>query len=58
LILENYEPERIGFDGRPEGGNSGWVHVSYDASGKRNDKKNLTMRILNKKAKYFEGIQE
>ena len=58
LILENYEPERIGFDGRPEGGNSGWVHVSYDASGKSNEMKNLTMRIVNKKAKYLEGIQE
>ena len=58
LILEDYDPDRIGWNGRPEGGNSGWVHVSYDASGKRNDKKNGTMRVKKKKMKYIEGIQE
>jgi hypothetical protein len=34
------------------------VHISYDASDRRNEKKNLTMRIIKKKAKYEEGIQE
>jgi len=58
LILENYQPDRIGWDGKPEGGNSGWVHISYDASDRRNEKKNTTMRIVNKKANYEEGIQE
>ena len=58
LILENFDPDRIGWDGKPEGGNSGWVHISYDASDRRNEKKNLTMRIVKKKANYEEGIQE
>ncbi len=58
LILENYAPERISkITGKPEGPNSGWVHVSYSSVGE-NRKEVLRMVKKNGKAKYFRGLTE
>ena len=58
LILENYDPERISkITGKPEGPNSGWVHVSYSSIGE-NRKEVLRMVKKNGKAKYYPGLTE
>ncbi len=58
LILENYAPERISkITGKPEGPNSGWVHVSYSSVGE-NRKEVLRMVKKKGKAKYFRGLTE
>ena len=58
LILENYAPERISkITGKPEGPNSGWVHVSYSSIGE-NRKEVLRMVKKNGKAKYYPGLTE
>tara|TARA_Y100000593_G_scaffold9478_1_gene17257 strand:+ start:1351 stop:1866 length:516 start_codon:yes stop_codon:yes gene_type:complete len=58
LILENYAPDRISkITGKPEGPNSGWVHVSYSSVG-NNRKEVLRMVKKNGKAKYFQGLTE
>ncbi len=58
LILENYAPERISkITGKPEGPNSGWVHVSYSSTGE-NRKEVLRMVKKNGKAKYYPGLTE
>ena len=58
LILENYAPERVSkITGKPEGPNSGWVHVSYSSVGD-NRKEVLRMVKKNGKAKYFRGLTE
>ena len=58
LILENYAPERVSkITGKPEGPNSGWVHVSYSSVGD-NRKEVLRMVKKNGKAKYFKGLTE
>ena len=58
LILENYAPERISkITGKPEGPNSGWVHVSYSSVGE-NRKEVLRMVKKNGKAKYYPGLTE
>ena len=58
LILENYDPERISkITGKPEGPNSGWVHVSYSSIGE-NRKEVLRMVKKNGKHKYYPGLTE
>jgi len=58
LILENYAPERISkITGKPEGPNSGWVHVSYSSTGE-NRKEVLRMVKKNGKHKYYPGLTE
>ena len=58
LILENYAPDRVSkITGKPEGPNSGWVHVSYSSVGD-NRKEVLRMVKKNGKAKYFRGLTE
>ena len=58
LILENYAPDRVSkITGKPEGPNSGWVHVSYSSVGD-NRKEGLRMVKKNGKAKYFRGLTE
>ena len=58
LILENYAPERISkITGKPEGPNSGWVHVSYSSIGE-NRKEVLRMVKKNGKHKYYPGLTE
>ena len=58
LILENYDPERISkITWKPEGPNSGWVHVSYSSIGE-NRKEVLRMVKKNGKAKYYPGLTE
>jgi len=58
LILENYAPDRISrITGKPEGPNSGWVHVSYSSTG-NNRKEVLRMVKKNGKTKYFQGLTE
>ena len=59
LILENYDPERLQeWDGQPEGPNSGWVHISYNALGK--NRKEVLRMVKDKKgkAKYYPGLTE
>ena len=58
LILENYAPERVSkITGKPEGPNSGWVHVSYRSVG---DNRKQVLRMVKKrgKAKYSPGLTE
>ena len=58
LILENYAPNRVSrITGKPEGPNSGWVHVSYSSTG---DNRRQVLRMIKKngKAKYYEGLSE
>ena len=58
LILENYAPNRVSrITGKPEGPNSGWVHVSYSRTG---DNRRQVLRMIKKngKAKYYEGLSE
>ena len=58
LILENYNPNRVSkITGKPEGPNSGWVHVTYSSVGD-NRKEVLRMVKKNGKAKYFRGLTE
>ena len=58
LILENYAPERVSkITGKPEGPNSGWVHVSYSSVGE-NRKEVLRMVKKNGKPKYYPGLTE
>lgn len=58
LILENYQPDRVSkITGKPEGPNSGWVHVSYSSTGD-NRKEVLRMVKIKGKAKYFPGLTE
>jgi len=58
LILENYSPKRISkITGKPEGPNSGWVHVSYSSVGD-NRKEVKRMVKVNGKAKYLQGLTE
>ena len=57
LILENYNPNRVSkITGKPEGPNSGWVHVSYSAVG---DNRKQVLRMIKKKGKpkYFQGLE-
>ena len=59
LILENYDPERLQeWDKQPEGPNSGWVHVSYNAMG--NNRKEVKRMVYDKngKPKYYPGLTE
>ena len=58
LILENYSPKRISkITGKPEGPNSGWVHVSYSSVG--DNRKEVKMMVkVNGKAKYLQGLTE
>jgi len=58
LILENYQPDRVSkITGKPEGPNSGWVHVSYSSVGD-NRKEVLRMVKIKGKAKYFQGLTD
>ena len=58
LILENYQPDRVSkITGKPEGPNSGWVHVSYSSVGD-NRKEVLRMAKIKGKAKYFPGLTD
>lgn len=54
-ILEHYHPDKIGWDGKPEGNHSGWVHVSFDPGGD-NQCQLLTAKRVNGKTKYLEGF--
>jgi zinc D-Ala-D-Ala carboxypeptidase len=60
LILENYKPDRVSkITGKPEGPNSGWVHVSYSAVGE--NRKEVLRMVKNpktKKAEYFPGLAD
>lgn len=59
LILENYDPKRLQeWDGQPEGPNSGWVHISYNALGNNRKEVLRMVKDKNNNAKYYPGLVE
>lgn len=60
LILENYKPERISkITGKPEGPNSGWVHVAFTAMGaNRKEVLRMVKDPKSNKPKYYQGLTE
>lgn len=60
LILENYQPDRVSkITGKPEGPNSGWVHVSYNSVGEnRKEVLRMVKNPKSKKAEYFPGLTD
>ena len=59
LILENYAPDRVSkITGKPEGPNSGWVHVSYSSVGENRKDVKRMVKDKSGNAKYFPGLTE